>query len=32
MSACLQENFRVKFEMNPEHIQEFIQINVTATR
>uniref|UniRef100_A0A8D3BUL3 VWFA domain-containing protein n=1 Tax=Scophthalmus maximus TaxID=52904 RepID=A0A8D3BUL3_SCOMX len=25
------ENFKVKFEVNPKHIQEVIQINVTAT-
>uniref|UniRef100_A0A8C9ZFT1 Integrin, alpha 1 n=1 Tax=Sander lucioperca TaxID=283035 RepID=A0A8C9ZFT1_SANLU len=26
------ENFKVKFEVNPKHIQDVIQINVTATR
>ncbi|XP_069370167.1 integrin alpha-1 isoform X2 [Paralichthys olivaceus] len=26
-----EENFKVKFEVNPQHIQEVIQINVTAT-
>ncbi|XP_029024612.1 integrin alpha-1 [Betta splendens] len=26
-----EETFRVKFEVNPEHIQEVIQINVTTT-
>ncbi|KAK2819303.1 hypothetical protein Q5P01_024864 [Channa striata] len=26
-----EEEFKVKFEVNPEHIQEVIQINVTAT-
>lgn len=32
ISVCLQENFRVRFQMNLKHIQEFIQINITATR
>ncbi len=27
-----QENFKVKFEVNPKHVREVIQINVTATR
>ncbi|XP_041666679.1 integrin alpha-1 [Cheilinus undulatus] len=26
-----EENFKVKFQMNPEHVQSIIQINVTAT-
>uniref|UniRef100_A0A7N6B5J3 VWFA domain-containing protein n=1 Tax=Anabas testudineus TaxID=64144 RepID=A0A7N6B5J3_ANATE len=28
---CCDETFKVKFEVNPKHIQEVIQINVTAT-
>lgn len=32
LRSCLQEEFRVTFEANPKHIQEFIQINITATR
>lgn len=28
----LQKHFRVTFEANPNHIQEIIQINITATR
>lgn len=32
LCSCLQEQFRVTFEANPKHIQEFIQINITATR
>ncbi|XP_031173579.1 integrin alpha-1 [Sander lucioperca] len=27
----VEENFKVKFEVNPKHIQDVIQINVTAT-
>lgn len=30
--SCLQESFKVKFEANPKYVEEFIQINVTATR
>ncbi|XP_026152925.1 integrin alpha-1 isoform X2 [Mastacembelus armatus] len=31
LGSNVEENFRVKFEVNSEHIQEVIQINVTAT-
>ncbi|XP_040013228.1 integrin alpha-1 isoform X2 [Xiphias gladius] len=31
LGSNVEENFKVKFEMNPKHIQEVIQINVTAT-
>lgn len=28
----MQESFKVKFEANPKYVEEFIRINVTATR
>lgn len=31
LGSNVEENFKVKFEVNPKHIQEVIQINVTAT-
>uniref|UniRef100_A0A3Q3IMN1 VWFA domain-containing protein n=1 Tax=Monopterus albus TaxID=43700 RepID=A0A3Q3IMN1_MONAL len=31
LGSNVEEDFKVKFEVNPEHIQEVIQINVTAT-
>ncbi|XP_062268869.1 integrin alpha-1 [Platichthys flesus] len=31
LGGNVEENFKVKFEANPEHIQDVIQINVTAT-
>lgn len=30
--SYLQKSFKVKFEANPKYVEEFIQINVTATR
>lgn len=32
LCSSLQKHFRVTFEANPNHIQEFIQINIKATR
>uniref|UniRef100_A0A8C3AYL5 Integrin, alpha 1 n=1 Tax=Cyclopterus lumpus TaxID=8103 RepID=A0A8C3AYL5_CYCLU len=32
LGSNVEEYFKVKFEVNPKHIQEVIQINVTATR
>ncbi|KAF1377677.1 hypothetical protein PFLUV_G00203230 [Perca fluviatilis] len=31
LGSNVEENFKVKFEVNPKHIQDVIQINVTAT-
>ncbi|XP_075899753.1 integrin alpha-1 isoform X1 [Nelusetta ayraudi] len=31
LGSNVEEQFRVTFEANPKHIQEFIQINITAT-
>lgn len=31
LGSNVEEDFRVKFEVNPQHVQEVIQINVTAT-
>ncbi|XP_034752463.1 integrin alpha-1 [Etheostoma cragini] len=31
LGSNVEENFKVKFEVNPKHIQEVIQINMTAT-
>lgn len=31
LASNVEENFKVKFELNPKHIQREIQINVTAT-
>ncbi|XP_018517889.1 LOW QUALITY PROTEIN: integrin alpha-1 [Lates calcarifer] len=31
LGSDVEENFKVRFEVNPKHIQEVIQINVTAT-
>uniref|UniRef100_A0AAQ5YDR5 VWFA domain-containing protein n=1 Tax=Amphiprion ocellaris TaxID=80972 RepID=A0AAQ5YDR5_AMPOC len=31
LGSNAEENFKVKFEVNPNHVQEEIQINVTAT-
>ncbi|KAM3599106.1 uncharacterized protein V6R79_000109 [Siganus canaliculatus] len=31
LGSNIEEDFKVKFEVNPKHIQEFIQIDVTVT-